>query len=60
MHTASDSKSISNNIRRLRHKGYPQKQAIAIAYSEAGLGRNKSVSSRRISAGSKFLKKIFF
>lgn len=58
MHTASDSKSISNNIRRLRHKGYPQKQAIAIAYSEAGLGRS-SVKSRRVDAGRKFLTKFF-
>lgn len=58
MHTASDSKSISNNIRRLRHKGYPQKQAIAIAYSEAGLGRSL-VKSRRVDAGRKFLTKFF-
>jgi hypothetical protein len=33
------SKAISENIRRLVHKGYPQKQAIAIAYSGSGLSR---------------------
>jgi len=33
------SKAISENIRRLVHKGYPQKQAIAIAYSESGLSK---------------------
>ena len=29
-------KTVSSNIRTLRHEGYPQKQAIAIAMSEAG------------------------
>ncbi len=31
----SDEKTISSNIRELRHSGYPQKQAVAIAESEA-------------------------
>lgn len=32
-------KTISGNIRELRHSGYPQKQAIAIAMSKAGKSR---------------------
>jgi hypothetical protein len=30
------SKTISENIRREMHRGHPQKQAIAIAFSMAG------------------------
>lgn len=33
---------ISSNIRTEMHKGYPQKQAIAIAMSKAGLSKKKS------------------
>ena len=29
----SSDKTRSSNIRELRHSGYPQKQAVAIAYS---------------------------
>ena len=32
----SSTSAISSNIRTLRHEGYPQKQAIAIAMSKAG------------------------
>ena len=34
-------KTISENIKRLREEGRPEKQAIAIAYSEAGRSRTK-------------------
>ena len=34
-------KTISSNIRRLVHEGYAQKQAVAIAYNNAGLSRKK-------------------
>jgi hypothetical protein len=32
----SSDKTVSQNIRRLRHEGKPQKQAIAIAMRQAG------------------------
>lgn len=32
----SSQKTVSNNISQLRDEGYPEKQAVAIAYSEAG------------------------
>jgi hypothetical protein len=35
----SSKATISSNISTLSHEGYPQKQAIAIAYSEAGKSR---------------------
>jgi hypothetical protein len=34
-------KTISDNIRELRHSGRPQDQAIAIAMSEAGMSKKK-------------------
>lgn len=34
-------KVISNNIRTEMHAGKPQKQAVAIAMSEAGISRKK-------------------
>ena len=37
----SSDETISKNIEKLMHEGYPQKQAIAIAYSEAGRSKKK-------------------
>jgi hypothetical protein len=37
----SDKKTISENIRKEMHAGKPQKQAIAIAMSEAGKSKEK-------------------
>ena len=39
-------KVISANIRELMHSGRPQKQAIAIAMSEAGMSRKKKRKKR--------------
>jgi len=38
---ASSKKGFSENIRREMHEGKPQKQAVAIAYSEARRGKKK-------------------
>ena len=35
-------KGFSENIRREMHSGKPQKQAVAIAYSEARQSKNKT------------------
>lgn len=34
-------KSISKNISKLRHEGYPEKQSIAISYSKARKSKKK-------------------
>ena len=34
-------KTVSSNIRELRHSGYPERQAVAIAMSKAGKSRKK-------------------
>lgn len=41
----SSSKTISSNISKLRHEGYPQKQAIAIALSNS---RRKTSAKNRL------------
>jgi hypothetical protein len=40
----SSNQVISDNIRTLRHEGYKQKQAIAIAYRKAGRSRSNPLS----------------
>jgi hypothetical protein len=37
----SSDKTVSSNISELRHSGYKEDQAIAIAMSQAGRSRNK-------------------
>lgn len=37
----SSKKTVSANIRELRHSGYPQKQAVAIALSTARKARGR-------------------
>ena len=37
----SSKKTISHNIREMRHAGHPQKQAVAAAYKKAGKSRKK-------------------
>lgn len=41
---------ISANISELRHSGYPEKQAIAIAFSKAGKSRKKKKKSKKKSS----------
>lgn len=41
---ASSKKGFSENVRREMHEGKPQKEAVAIAYSEAGEGKKKHKS----------------
>jgi len=42
----SSKQTISSNIKELMHSGRPQKQAIAIAMSEAGKGRRRKAAGR--------------
>jgi hypothetical protein len=37
----SSRKTVSSNIRELRHSGYPQKQSIAIAMRSAGKSKKR-------------------
>lgn len=37
--------TVSSNISKLSHEGYPQKQAIAIAMSKAGRSKSKRPKS---------------
>jgi len=43
----SSRKTVSSNIRELRHSGRPQKQAVAIALSKAGKSKKKRRRRRK-------------
>lgn len=48
MKKGKSKKNVSANISRLRKEGYPEKQAIAIAFSEAGKARKKSKGKAKL------------
>lgn len=48
----TSNKTMSKNISQLRHEGYPQKQAVAIALTTAGKSR-KQKNSKKSTAGKK-------
>lgn len=39
-------KAVSSNIRKLRHEGYKQDQAVAVAMSKAGKSKKKKKKKR--------------
>ncbi len=41
----SSDETIRSNIRTLRHEGYPQNQAVAIAYRKAGRSRSNPIDT---------------
>lgn len=44
---AKTRKGFSENIRREMHEGKPQKQAVAIAYSEARRGKKQAKAKKK-------------
>ena len=40
-------KAVSDNISELMHSGYGQRQAIAIAMSEAGMSKKKKTTKKK-------------
>lgn len=45
---ASTRKGFSENVEREMHEGKPQKQAVAIAYSEARRGKKKTTKTKKM------------
>jgi len=43
---ASSKEGFSENVKREMHEGKPQKQAVAIAYSEARRGKKKAAKKK--------------
>lgn len=37
----SSNKTVSSNIKKLRHEGYPQDQSVAISLKKAGKSKSK-------------------
>jgi len=40
-------KTVSSNVSKLVHEGYPQKQAVAIAMSKAGKSKKKRKKKKK-------------
>jgi hypothetical protein len=51
--SGSGNKVMSSNIKKLMDEGYPQKQAVAISYSQAGKGKSKEPAKPRKSKAPK-------
>lgn len=50
LHAGKSQKVVSSNIKKLREEGYPQKQSIAIALSEAGLSNKKKKAQKKVAS----------
>lgn len=46
--SGQSNKTVSSNVSKLRHEGYPQKQAVAISLSKAGRSRRPRTTRERL------------